>query len=446
MKRSILVWSCCAVLWGACGGETGTPGAPDGGAGPSDGGTTPPETLTVRGKVLGVTGEPATTMSVLIPGGGRQVVRVDGSGAFSISGVTPPYELIVADPARRFAAVYQGLTLASPTLAPEFDSEAPRRGATVKGGITGTVDVASRMRFFLGGSGANGSGRAESATGGVLNYSLDAEWRGVPSVPATLYALQVEASDDYAPPTSYLAFGLRDVTLTDYGALSQQDFSLRPVGNATLGGSITVPTGHRLLSSTLLLSPKPGSEFELFGDTSAQGTFNYVVPDIGQSTFALSVYATETPETEDRVELIYVKRGLTARTSASLTLPTTVRPLQPANEATGLTRASGFSWSAFPGGVHRLLVVQDDDATETPYALSVFTTGTQATLPDLSPFGISVPASAEFYWYVDGVGPAASVDDLVKLVEGGNPRLRGTGDYVTSRTRRPRAFTTSATP
>ncbi|WP_434391221.1 hypothetical protein [Melittangium boletus] len=107
---------------------------------------------------------------------------------------------------------------------------------------------------------------------------------------------------------------------------------------------------------------------------------------------------------------------------------------------------AGGGWLSSPGGVHRLLVVQDDDATETPYALSVFTTGTQATLPDLSPFGISVPASAGFFWYVDGLGPAASVDDLVKLVEGGNPRLRGTGDYVTSRTRRPRAFTTSATP
>jgi hypothetical protein len=40
----------------------------------------------------------------------------------------------------------------------------------------------------------------------------------------------------------------------------------------------------------------------------------------------------------------------------------------------------------------------------------VFTSGTSATLPDLSASGIAFPSSAGYQWEVVGLGPFATVD------------------------------------
>ena len=101
--------------------------------------------------------------------------------------------------------------------------------------------------------------------------------------------------------------------------------------------------------------------------------------------------------------------------------------------------------SPFAGGVHALTLQEDKSENQTPYTVTIYTSGTQATLPDLSAFGMDLPANTEFTWQIQGVGPAASLDAMIGLVEQGNPLEQGTGDLAVS-TSETRTFTTAATP
>ncbi|HEY1908969.1 MAG TPA: hypothetical protein VGG91_23200, partial [Myxococcaceae bacterium] len=75
----------------------------------------PPPTITVAGKVLDGVKKPVTGATVAI---GAQHTTSDGTGSFSIAGVTAPYDAVLIVPVgpRNAAVVYKGLTRADPTL------------------------------------------------------------------------------------------------------------------------------------------------------------------------------------------------------------------------------------------------------------------------------------------------------------------------------------------
>ncbi|ATB32685.1 hypothetical protein [Melittangium boletus] len=452
MKRSVLVWSCCAsLLFSACGGqEGGDTGTPDGGGNlPSDGGGNEPNpsTITVTGKVLAASGAAATKVSILIPGDGRREVSVDGAGAFSVSGVTPPYDLIVAEKERRSAILYRGLTLKTLTLSlEEEDTESVTHRATVKGNLTGE-DASPSSTTEVSFVSERGSGNGLRDIGG--SYSLDVDWLGATPVTGTLYAFQYESSSSYSPPTRYLGFGQRDnVTLEENATLSAQDIALSAVTNSNLGGSITVPDGYALRLSSVSLAPTPATEVSLFSSFAPTSTFNYVVPQIPQATFSMQVFASEegASDPDNAASLLLFKRGLTAGvTNAAMVLHPAARPAQPANEAKDVSLTTGFSWSPYASGVHRIQFQEDKSDNQTPYTVTILTRGTDTTLPDLSALGMALPANTEFTWQVHGVGPVDSVDALVGLLEKGDPARGGTEDFHTSLSET-RTFTTAATP
>ncbi|MFY0577073.1 hypothetical protein ACN28S_24615 [Cystobacter fuscus] len=430
MKKASFVWSCCAALvLSAC---------------PSPA----PTTITVTGKVLGDSLQAVSKASILIPGNGRQPVAVDGSGAFSISDVTPPYDVIVADKERRVATVFKGLTLETLTVPLVLDLDAdqpdPEHRATVEGTVTGEQpsSAITTTSLLFASTGGEGSGSVEPSG----TYSLNVDWSGATSVSGTIYALQSERSNPVSLRTSYLAFGQRDnVTVSKDATLPAQDIALSPVTNSRLAGTFTVPEGYALSLSTLSLAFKPGSEISLGLASVSSGTFDYVVPQIPQATF--SIFAVASPRSaEGEIGTLLFKRGLTAgTTNASIEIQAPARPAQPADAAKDVTRTTGFSWSPFVNGVHVLMLQEDKSENQTPYTVTIYTSGTQATPPDLSAFGIDLPANTEFTWQVLGFGPATSLDALVGLFEQGNPFEQSTGDLSVS-TSETRTFTTAAAP
>ncbi|WNG27102.1 hypothetical protein F0U62_26130 [Cystobacter fuscus] len=432
MKNASLVWSCCAALvLSACGDK-------------------PPAPITVTGKVFGDSLQAVSKASILIPGNGRQPVAVDGSGAFSISGVTPPYDVIVADKERRVATVFMGLTLETLTVPLELDTDAaqpdPEYQATVEGTVTGEQpsSAIATTKLLFASTGGDASGSVEPEPSGT--YSLNVDWSGATSATGTIYALQSESSSPISLPTRYLAFGQRDnVTVSKDATLPAQDIALSPVTNSRLAGNYIVPEGYVLPLSTLSLAFKPGSEFTLGPTFASSGAFDYAVPQIPQTTFSIFAIATPRDAQGEEGTLLY-KRGLTAgTTNVSVELQAPARPAQPADAAKDVTRTTGFSWSPFAGGVHALTLQEDKSKNQTPYTVTLYTSGTQTTLPDLSAFGMDLPANTEFTWTIQGVGPAASMDALIGLVEHGDPLEQGTGDFSVSISEA-RTFTTAATP
>ncbi len=447
MKKASLVWSCCAALvLSACPGpDDDKPDNPT----PID---PVPTTLTVTGKVIDGSNQAVTKASILIPGNGRQPVAVDASGAFSIPNVTPPYDIIVADKEHRVATIFQGLTLKSLTVPLELDLDAeqpndPEHQATVEGTVTGeqpSSALASTSLLFAS-AGTSMSGDVEPSG----SYSLNLDWSGTTSVTGTIYALQSERSSIFSPPSRYLAFGQRDnVTVSKDATLSAQDIAMKPVTNSRLAGSFTVPEGYALSLITLSLAPKPASELNLgLALAPPSGAFDYAVPQIPQTTFSILAAASPRDSQDNAAQTILFKRGLTAgSTNVSLELHAPARPAQPADAAKDVTRTTGFSWSPFANGVHVIELQEDKSENQTPYKVTILTSGTQASLSDLSALGMDLPANTEFTWSVQGFGPMASVDALIGLVaQGGNPLEQGTGDLSVS-TSESRTFTTAAAP
>jgi hypothetical protein len=442
MKRASFVWSCCAVLLlSACRGEDD--GNPTPGPGPGPNPT--PTTITVTGKVLDGSRKAATKASILIPGEGRQAVSVDSSGAFSIAGVTPPYDVIVVEKELRVASVFQGLTLQNLTLPVDSDpAQEAEILADVKGTVTGGQTPSDTYQTVVTFSSENSSSTGPADLSGA--YSLGVSWTSAPSITGTLYALQAERSDIFDVPTSYLAFGQREnVTLNENVKLSAQDITMSSVTNSSLAGNITVPAGYTLGPISVSLAPKPATEISLFYDIAASNAFTYTVPQIPQATFTMQVI-TSVPNPADPFNTpssILFKRGLTAgTTNLALALPEASRPALPANEAKDVTQATLFSWSSFANGLHMIKFTEVKD--ESPYTVALYTKGTQTTLPDLSALGMGLPASTQFTWKVQGVGAVTSMDALAGLLESGTnfPDLE---EYSVSLSES-RTFTTAATP
>jgi hypothetical protein len=440
MKRSSLLWSCCAaLLLSAChGADDDKPGNPT----PTE---PTPTTLTVTGKVLEGVGTASKTAWVLIPGNGRQPVAVDGSGAFSIAGVNPPYDVIVAEKERRVATIYKGLTRQDLTIGLEYSSNsAVEHEATVKGTVTGgqsSSPSTTEVSFVLPRSITSVPVEPSGA------YSMNPHWNDATPPTGTLYALQFEGSGSITPSTRYLAFGQRDnVTLTENATLSAQDIALSPVTNSSLAGNITLPEGYSLWGIVIDLVPKPALDIELFSDFSAKSTFNYVVPQIPQATFLVQVSArTTNPEdpSNSAFSAVY-KSGLTAGTqSAALVVPPASSPILPANGAVDVTRTTGFSWSPFANSVY-VLRFQENGAPDSSYKVTLYMSGTQTTLPDLSALGMSLPANTGFTWRVQALAPFASMDELAGfLLSGLSLQDRGDASMSSSVSR---TFTTAATP
>jgi hypothetical protein len=76
--------------------------------------------------------------------------------------------------------------------------------------------------------------------------------------------------------------------------------------------------------------------------------------------------------------------------------------------------------------------------------VNIYTSGTRATLPDLSAVGMDLPASTTFSWNVLGFAPVASMDALNELAAQGNPFLGPTD--IALGVSGANFFTTSATP
>ncbi|KFA94681.1 hypothetical protein Q664_01205 [Archangium violaceum Cb vi76] len=405
-------------------------------------------TFTVAGKVLAGEGQPIEGTSILIPGNGRQAVALDSTGSFSIEGVTAPYDVIVVQRAHRSATVYKGLSRRDPTL--PFITNAEETGgskATLEGTITGGStpyddDVPTHVEFVS----ANGSGGTEASPEGT--YSTEVNWSGSSSITGSLFAIQLESSSPFLPPTGYLGYGRRDnVTLNAGTTSSAIDVAMNSVTSARLAGTITAPADYALAMISVGLMPEQNINLDLFRAFETSSAFDYVVPNIPQSTLSMEVMAVkgDVSDPENGAISILYKKGLTAGTSnAALVLQEPSRPGQPADGATVVTRTTEFSWTAFTGGIHMVQFQEKEPAAGTsPYTVSVFTSGTQTTLPDLSTVDMGLPANTRFTWRVQGIAPVASMNALGDLALI-NP-MRGTTDFTVG-TSEARTFTTSAAP
>jgi hypothetical protein len=379
---------------------------------------------------------------VFIPG--KPPVTTDASGAFSISGVSTPYDIAVVDAENRYASVYKGVTRQNITLGFTPDVTPVISTASVSGSITGAQTPSATVREPQVVFGSPESLHTQSPCDPASSsYQASIPWMGSPSTTGTLFAFQGERASSSSPVyTRFTGFGRRDaVSLTPGTTLVNQNVSLSPVTSSTLAATFTTPSGFTLTSIGLDMQLEPGVRVPLLTAASPSSSFSSAVPVIGESTYSLTTVAAAL--SSGTLSMV-IRSGLTAGTQdVNIALKEPTKQALPLDKATEVTRTSEFTWGGSPGGVY---VVTFTSSGGTPYRLGVFTSAANITLPDLSALGMAVPANTPFTWNVLAYSPISSVDAMVVDVEGGPTRISDNRNLLFMTSSGSRQFTTAATP
>jgi hypothetical protein len=368
---------------------------------------------TVTGKVLTYDGKAGSFLPVLV---GTQKATTDANGNFSVAGVTTPYDLVVLQAAKNQAYVYQGLSLPSPIIlvygAGTYDSKTKVTFTSTNVDTTTPVPAGGSADGSVTCAGVDTRQVSCGITGSVFpTVDQDISWAGTTGIFINAYALQVH-KDSRNVVTNFLRFGRAENELLQNGQPNTVNFALEPVQNKAVAGSITPPPGYTLTARALGF--KAGDQtlypfsYEL-DNVGIASAFNWASPAVP----GMSLYLTGTAKKGEASVYAYLEDIAPDATGVSLTLPTPPEQLQPANNALGVTPATLFSWTPFAGGVHTLSVYP---ATPGPLNFTIYTSASEATLPDLSTLGYSLAKGVTYKWTVGGSAPFASVDELANGV------------------------------
>jgi hypothetical protein len=356
---------------------------------------TPPAAITVSGTVLAVNGIPVSGSSVVI---GTQSAITGSDGTFTIDNVTTPYDLIsVVSTPSKLGVVYKGLTRTDPVILHMGLSPA----LPYSGTVSGNLSPAPAIKTYV----AWGSPEVTKTSGNIAvnPYGLSLSWLGPTSTTGTLHALKWHPASGL--PTGYDGYGTRTgVTVANSGSTTGQDISLTGVTSGNISGTITLPASYTLFGKAVNVAFDDGASIPIVADLTATTSFNYLTPASVSGTITLTVVATGT----DGLSAVG-KTGLDPSATGVALAPQTVPVLGlPADNGTGITTSTSFTWSAFTGGLH-LVVFTPAVASDPTY--SVLTVGTSTTIPDLSGEGLGLPTGGASYdWSIIAVAPWASVD------------------------------------
>jgi len=386
----------------------------------------PPPTITVAGTVVNTAGSGVNGATVAI---GAQHTTTDASGAFSLPGVTAPYDAMVIVPfgSRNAVTVFKGLTRTDPKLfAILVPGTAPHNG-TVSGGVSGgdPLPAATDNTAVAWGS----PEVTDSQTFGTT-WSMSFEWAGPAATTGNVHALQ------WAPttgiPTAYKGYGVTTgVAVASGGNTTGVAVAMSVPAASTIGGSVTVPAGLTLTSKSLTVDFADGASFDVGTETTAATSFNYPVPTGINSTASVSAAAAGTAS-QSTTRL----RGIAAgSTGNAVTLLAPAVQSTPVVNATGVSTSTDFTWTPLTGGLHIVLISSGASATAPIYVL--MTTGTSGRIPDLSSLGVVLPAATAYQWAIIALGPWSSIDDVA-----GGTVLVPTGNTSNTTIAGARAFTT----
>jgi hypothetical protein len=369
----------------ACGG---------GGGGHAQGTTT----ITVTGKVLDYTGQPAAFLPVRV---GGNVTSSDASGNFSVAGVKSPYELVVLQPAASYAQVFEGVTNPTPIVLATYGGSSSMRSATVHvsfsgvGTGTGLLDISNPVN-------ANGGASGSVGTPGT-SFDDSLNWRGPSSFQGDACAILYQATNGVA--TSFSSYGEVDGIDVQDGQTSSAGVTMAAVQAKTITGSVTVPSGFTLHSKTLgyvcgSAAHLPSYPFTFDLDPST--SFSYAAPVVSGALYLGA-------DARDATGYVYVQAlGIAPdATGVQLVLPTPVAQVKPADMALGIDGTTEFSWSGSGGGLSQ---VYFSPTSAGPLTVTVFTGAASTPFPDLGNLGYPAPKGATYRWSAAVISAIPTMD------------------------------------
>lgn len=381
--------------------------------------------FTIAGKVVDEFASPLEGEKVLVPG--LPPATTDASGSFTVSGVEPPYQIIVARGESNTAFVYQGLTRSDPIL--PVHAKASRgagsaaQSATLEGDLTGGDDGASGSSayqgvFFASPQVEQGfySHPPRAALGGPpASFSLEVPWHGPGATTGTAFAIQWRSDASTHAPSSYWYALQQDVTLLPEGSTALALELQAAPAMVTTSFTVRVPTTYHLIRNYAGVAlPASGVAFWIFVDDlssppipdGAEHSAEYVLPSIPGATILLCAEAQEGREQYAGTTSIACANA-TGLPEVTVDVPRSAQPVSPASNANDVTVAMKFQWSPFASGVHAVKFTPRKAGAPQYF---VFTAAVNAILPDLSAQRLGLPSGTTYDWEVRGTAPFADLD------------------------------------
>ncbi len=370
--------------------------------------TIDPAVQVLAGKVIAPGGAPVAGASVRV---GSASATTDAQGAFSLPGVTVPYDITATAPDGLLTSAYPGLRRMDPTLVLFLDADPGYpRSVDVTGALSGGAGFPQPA-----GREAGVTFKSAEATGtcpvqaGASTFLLGTRWAGPSSVAGQLHALQWTV-DAGKRPVGYDGYGFRaGVTLVDGAALSGQDLALGVVAAKSIGGTIVNPPYNTVGISVfavfqdgarIRVLPPPGdpSSFPSNGFTSP---FSIPTPAVLGSTIDLVAR-------QDYAGMAYqeVHRHGLAPDAAGVAIVFGGLPTQdqPAAGATGVAPGTTFRWHSMPDP--SVYVASFRGPVGTP-GYDVLTAAQSLTIPAAFP----LPPSTLFTWRIRGSSAFSTVEE-----------------------------------
>lgn len=399
------------------------------------------ETITVQGKVVSQ-GQPLVNVPVVVAG--LPSTNSTTTGTFTISGVKPPYDIAVGTGNPVAVTVYKGLTRVDPTIVAFGDSgplPATRRELDfVNGTVTGGSTPYSTPPLVTVSGPNRVAGIATASAGGL--YTLDDQaiagavtWRGPASVVATFHASTVLSGQGW--------YGkLENVNLADMANIGSKNIAMNMVDMVTVNCAATGPATFTDAARTSL---DAGVRFTPVGGGYTRNVSNTALPrngtaslhSVAGATFYLEGIYNKLQSSEDQS---FARKSVAGGTAnISVVLPDVPQATAPAIDATNVGASTMFTFGTMQGGVQRITVVSNAAPTVT-----VFTKDASTMLPDLTPFGATLPKNQLYTWRVHGYAPLTSLDDpaLAEVIDTPDDVLPPLGD-VRMTASKPRSFTTA---
>lgn len=380
--------SCVVGLLLACGGDSGN----NGGGGDK----------TISGKVVDGYGTPLAGRTVLI---GGSSTTTDAAGAFTLTGIATPYDLVVLAPApNKIATVYMQLTRTDPTLPDLSESGQTPMNATVQGTISGGNSLptaAGTLTLVTWGS-------PDQLTFGTYldaaSYSFNVSWPGPATIAGTVHGLQWTL-DANQTVTGYIAHGVKTgVSLSNAMTVTGADLTLTAPGTDSISTTATPPADHEIFERDVFLSFDDGTYFQVSGDGLDGGTLQVPVPsDIGAKAVVRFRALSSDGSRETDAQLKGIAPGTIG---ATLSLPPPARLTSPADGATGVGTGTELVWTPVNAGIH--VIFLNGSANDPQYA--IVSGGTRAQIPDLSAHGLTLPSGHSYDLALLAIGPYANID------------------------------------
>lgn len=365
------------------------------------------EALTVSGTVVGLFDQPLVGVEVFVGAPGAATVATGADGAFVLNDVPVPYTLTVLDVGGQWAQSFEGLRTPTPRLFPwaaAFDFTGLPT-TTVQGTLAAPVPASHVASVCAQGLDQPVFG-CTTVAAGMSSYDVDAVWRDGSSVDVRVRALLYEMDGDDMV-TNVVGHAAVDTTIDEL-VVEVVDIAFgAPPTSTTFDTTVVAPGGLTLNGTGVAFHLNAlHSQVVPFGP-SASTTPSLVAPVFAGTTY--TVYATASAA--DVTTSIAWRSGLAAGASVSLTLPPAPSVVGPADAATGITHATVFR-VALPTEGAQLFAFAPEWPAVGP-SFYVTTTADRATIPDLSAYGLTLPAATEYNWQTLHTPGIADADDMV---------------------------------